>query len=187
MGSNKKRCDWCLEHNIFLYYHDNEWGSPEHDERALFEKLILHSQEAGIGLAAVLRRRETLREAYAQWVAEEIAEFGEDRVNVLLKDDGVIRNEQKIRSVIANAQAYLHVCEEYESFNAFIWAFVDDHPVINIWSHPSQVPERNIVSEVMSEVLKEKGFKIISPEICYRFMQAVGLVDDHLSYCFRKD
>ncbi|MBU0484099.1 MAG: DNA-3-methyladenine glycosylase I [Proteobacteria bacterium] len=182
-----KRCDWVTDDPIYLAYHDLEWGVPVHDERKLFEMLILEGAQAGLNWLTVLKRRETYRVAYDGFDPVKIAQWNSEKVDCLLKDPGIIRNKLKVAAAIANARAYLKIVDEGRSFDQFIWSFVDGKPLKNSWQRMGQIPATTPVSDQMSKELKRRGFKFVGPTICYAFMQAVGMVNDHLTDCFRYD
>ena len=176
----KKRCAWAETQEIFLPYHDNEWGVPVHDDRQLFEMLNLEGAQAGLSWSTILKRRENYREAFDNFDAEKIAQYDSAKKEALLQNAGIIRNRLKIEAVIDNARAFLNVQREFGSFDAYIWHFVDGKPLID-GAQQGGVAK----SELMSKDLKKRGFRFVGPTICYAFMQAVGLVNDHASYCFR--
>ncbi|MET0029314.1 MAG: DNA-3-methyladenine glycosylase I [Candidatus Thiodiazotropha sp.] len=179
-----KPCPWCLGHEEYVRYHDEEWGVPSRDPRHLFEMLILEGAQAGLSWLTVLRKREGYRRAFDDFDARKIAKYGPRQVERLLQDSGIIRNRLKVNSTIANARAFLEV-EAEQGFANLIWSFVDDHPKQNRWKTLSQVPASTPVSDAMSKELKRLGFRFVGSTICYAYMQSVGMVNDHLISCPR--
>jgi len=181
-----KRCDWAPPANkTYLDYHDREWGVPVHDDLRLFEMLLLEGAQAGLSWLTILKRRETYRLAYDGFDPLKMARWDEAKVAELLKDPGIIRNKLKVAAAITNAAAYLQVVEEFGSFDEFIWSFVGGQPLQNSWQTVDQIPATTAESDQMSKELKRRGFKFVGSTICYAFMQAVGMVNDHLVGCFR--
>ncbi|GHS93818.1 DNA-3-methyladenine glycosylase [Synergistales bacterium] len=179
------RCPWCGTDELHVKYHDEEWGIPVFDDGKLFEFLILEGAQAGLSWATILRRRENYRIAYAGFDAKQVACFGESDITRLMNDSGIIRNKAKITGAVKNARLFLDVAEEFGSFSKYIWAYVDGKPVIN---HPvdlSQVPATHPLAEKISKDMKKRGFTFFGPTICYAHMQATGMVNDHLTSCFR--
>lgn len=185
MGTDKHRCEWVGSHPLEVAYHDTEWGVPVHDDRRLFESLILEGAQAGLSWSTVLKKRENYREAFARFDPATIARFDEAKVEALLQNPGIIRNRLKVRSAIQNARAFLTVQEEYGSFDAYIWRFVEGAPTVNAWRSLGEIPAKTPAAEQMSKALKKRGFNFVGPTICYAFMQAVGMVNDHTVDCFR--
>ncbi len=181
----KKRCDWLTDNEIYLEYHDKEWGVPVYDDRALFEMLILEGSQAGLSWLTILKRRQTYKKAYDNFDPEKMAKWTNEKMEKLLKDPGIIRNRLKIAAAKQNAQAYLRIIKEYGSFRDFIWSFIDGKPINNSWKSFSDIPASTKESDKMSKVLKEHGFKFVGSTICYAYMQAVGMVNDHITACFR--
>ncbi|MGA9852963.1 MAG: DNA-3-methyladenine glycosylase I [Gammaproteobacteria bacterium] len=181
------RCPWPSLENDALYrvYHDKEWGVPVHDEKRWFEFLILEGAQAGLSWATILHKRANYRKAFAGFDPKKVARFNARDVARLMKDAGIVRNRLKINSAIINALAFLEVQKEFGSFNKYIWRFVDGKPIRNRRRGMKQVPARTAISDAMSKDLKKRGFKFVGSTICYAFMQATGLVDDHLVNCFR--
>ncbi len=179
------RCPWCLGSETYMRYHDEEWGTPVHDDRRLFEFLILEGAQAGLSWSTVLDKREGYRRAFANFDPERVARFGKSELDRLLHDPGIVRNRQKLQSALANARAFLKVQEVCGSFDAYIWGFVGASPVQNRWRSMDQVPAWTRTSDAMSKDLRERGFRFVGPTICYAFMQAVGMVNDHLVSCYR--
>lgn len=176
-------CPWALSSPLMRRYHDREWGKPVHDDRALFEFLVLEGMQAGLSWEIVLKRREGMRAAFDGFDPAAVAAYGPDKVEALMRDPALIRNRLKINAAVQNARAFLAVQAEYGSFEAFIWALIGNAPVVNAWTSPEEVPAKTPASEAMSRVLKKKGFAFVGPTICYAFMQATGMVNDHLTGC----
>ena len=178
----RRRCEWAGGTDpLYLAYHDEEWGVPSHDERHLFEMLILEGAQAGLSWATILRKREGYRKAFAAFDAEEVARFGAAEIERLLGDPSIVRNRAKIEAAVANARATL----ELGSLDEFVWSFVDGRPLQNSWRTIREIPAETPESNAMSKELKRCGFRFVGPTICYAFMQAVGLVNDHVVDCFR--
>ncbi len=184
MPDEISRCGWA-KNDLAVQYHDVEWGVPLHDDRKLFEFLILEGAQAGLSWDTILRKRENYRRAFDDFDAEKIVRYDETKLNELLQNEGIIRNRLKIASAISNAKSYLKIQDEFGSFDSYIWQFVDDKPVKNSWKNLSEVPAKISVSDAMSEDLKRRGFNFVGSTIMYAFMQACGLVNDHLTNCFR--
>ncbi len=180
----RHRCAWPGSDPDYVAYHDEEWGTVERDDRALFEKLILDSFQAGLSWLVILRKREGFRAAFAGFDPERIAQFGAGEVERLLTNPGIVRNRAKIEAAIAGAKAWLTIMER-ESFSALLWDFVGGQPVINHWIDMAGVPAHTPQSERMSKLLKSRGFRFVGPTVCYAFMQATGMVNDHMVGCFR--
>jgi DNA-3-methyladenine glycosylase I len=177
------RCPWCGDDPLYMEYHDKEWGKPLHDDRRLFEFLLLESFQAGLSWITILRKRENFRKAFDNFDAEKVANYGDAKVNELLADSGIIRNRAKIEAAINNARVYLKIQEEYGSFDKYIWQFVDHKPILNKRRNMSEVPAITTEATLMSKTLKKRGFKFIGPTTCYAFMQATGMVNDHFVDC----
>ena len=180
-----KRCDWANRSELEQSYHDQEWGVEIHDDRTLFEFLVLEGAQAGLSWSTILRKREGYRRAFDQFDARKISRYSEDTVSRLLTNPEIIRNRLKINAAITNARAFLQVQEEFGSFDSYIWQFVNGKPIRNSWRKMTDIPASTPESEAMSKDLKKRGFKFIGPTICYAFMQAVGMVNDHVVDCFR--
>lgn len=180
-----KRCDWVGADPLYLAYHDQEWGVPLHDDRRLFEMLILEGAQAGLSWITILRKRETYRQAFDNFEAAKIAGYDERKIEALLANPGIVRNRRKVEAAILNARACLAVQQEFGSFDAYIWQFVGGQPRQNTWRTLAEIPAQTPQSEAMSKDLLKRGFKFVGPTICYAFMQATGLVNDHLVDCFR--
>ena len=181
----RRRCWWAAGDPLLIAYHDTEWGRPVHDDRALFELLILEGAQAGLSWMTILRKRPHYRAAFAQFDPEAVARFDAGRRRRLLRDPGLVRNRLKIDAAVTNARAVLAVREECGSFDAYVWRFVDGAPIRRIRRSPRDVPAETPESRVMSKDQRGRGFAFVGPTICYAFMQAAGLVDDHLVTCFR--
>jgi DNA-3-methyladenine glycosylase I len=180
-----KRCPWCLGSETYIAYHDREWGVPLHDERALFEFLILEGAQAGLSWSTILNKRDNYRRAFDDFDARKIARYSERKVARLLLDAGIVRNRLKIAAAIQNANAFLAVQKEFGSFDRYVWRFVGGKPKQNRRRSMKQVPARTRESDAMSKDLQLRGFKFVGSTICYAFMQATGMVNDHLVGCFR--
>lgn len=179
------RCDWCGEDPLYQEYHDREWGQPLYDGQKLFEFLLLEGAQAGLSWITVLRKRKAYRRAFDQFDPEKIARYSPARLEQLRQNPGIIRNRLKIDSAAGNARAYLAMQQAGEDFSVFLWQFVGGEPIQNNWAKLSQVPVSTLESEAMSRALKKRGFNFVGPTICYAFMQATGMVNDHLLTCFR--
>lgn len=179
------RCQWCTSDPIYIRYHDTEWGVPLFNERKLFEMLILEGAQAGLSWITVLRKRPHYREVFERFDPAKIVRFDRRRINSLLKDPGIIRNRLKVEGTVRNARAWLALRESEGSVRDFLWQFVDGQPMHNTWRRMQQVPAQTSQSEAMSKALKKHGFTFVGPTICYAFMQAVGMVNDHTTDCFR--
>ncbi len=179
------RCAWVNDDPLYLAYHDTEWGRPVHDDRHLFEMLILEGAQAGLSWITVLRKRESYRAAFDDFDAGKIAHYDDAKLHDLLQNPGIIRNKLKVNAAVTNARAFLELQAEFGSFDAFIWRFVGHQPIINHWRSLAEVPTETAEARAMSAALKQRGFKFIGPTICYAFMQACGMVDDHTTDCFR--
>ena len=180
----KSRCPW-PKGDLYVQYHDLEWGVPLHDDRALFESIVLDGAQAGLSWATILNKRENYRAAFDRFDPEKVARYGKRKRDSLLADAGIVRNRLKIDSAIDNAKAFLAVQEQFGTFDSYIWRFVDGKPIQNRWKEMSQVPARTPTSDAMSKDLKHRGFRFVGSTICYAFMQAAGMVNDHLVGCFR--
>lgn len=180
------RCAWCGDDPVYVAYHDNEWGVPEHNDKALYEKLCLDGFQAGLSWIIVLKKRDNFRAAFDDFEPEKVARYGKRQVNRLLKDAGIIRSQTKINGAIANAKAWLEIMDTSGgSFNDFLWKHVHNTPIVNKWKTDKQLPAATSISEAMAKDLKKHGFKFVGPTICYAFMQAVGMVNDHVISCPR--
>ena len=183
---DKVRCPWPRETNaLYVHYHDTEWGVPEHDDRALFEKLILDGAQAGLSWETILNKRENYRRAYEGFHPEVMARYGARKVASLLADPGIVRNKAKVNASIGNAQAFLALVEKEGSFDRWLWGYVDGAPVQNRWDGLRKLPPTSKMSDALSKDLKQRGFKFVGSTIIYAYMQAIGMVNDHLVTCFR--
>ena len=181
----KTRCGWVTSDPLYIRYHDEEWGVPVHDDRKLFEMLTLEGAQAGLSWITVLRKRETYRAAFADFDPKVVARFDARKEATLMKNEGIVRNRLKIGSTISNAKAFLDVQREDGSFDAYVWSFVGGKPKKNRLKSLKEIPAQTQESEAMSRALKKRGFRFVGPTICYAFMQACGLVEDHVEGCFR--
>jgi DNA-3-methyladenine glycosylase I len=180
------RCPWPgASDPAYIAYHDEEWGVPAHDDRHLFEMLILEGAQAGLSWLTILRKRERYREVFDRFDPHEVARYDERKVASLLADAGIVRNRLKIDAAIGNAHAFLAVQSEFGSFDRYLWSFVGDRPIVNTWETMKDVPARTAESDALSKALQKRGFRFVGSTICYAYMQAVGLVNDHLTTCFR--
>lgn len=180
-----KRCDWCGSDPLYVAYHDEEWGVPVHDDRKLFEFLVLESAQAGLSWITILRKRENYRQAFDGFDPEKVARYDEEKIIELLSNEGIIRNRKKIEAAINNAQRFLEVQKEFGSFDAYIWSFVGGKPKTNAWKTLKEVPATSPESDALSKDLKKRGFKFLGTTICYAHMQATGMINDHLVDCYR--
>jgi DNA-3-methyladenine glycosylase I len=185
MNRTPTRCPWPGDDPLYIAYHDKEWGVPSHDDRHLFEMVVLEGAQAGLSWITILRKRENYRRAFAGWNAEKIARFGEKDFARLMADEGIVRNRLKILAAIENAKAFLRVRDEFGSFDRYIWQFVGGSPIRMRRRTMRDVPANTAESDAMSRGLKKHGFKFVGTTVCYAFMQAVGMVNDHLVSCFR--
>jgi DNA-3-methyladenine glycosylase I len=183
--NKNKRCWWCGEDPLYQAYHDHEWGVPVHDERDLFEFLCLEGAQAGLSWITILRKREHYRLVFDQFDAHKIARYDETKIADLLSDAGIVRNKLKVNGFVKNARAYLALLEQGLTLDSYLWDFVDGEAIQNNWQSPRDMPANTPVSDAMSKDLKKRGFTFVGGTICYAFMQAAGLVNDHLSDCYR--
>lgn len=181
----KNRCGWVTDDPLYIEYHDKEWGIPVHDDRLLFEFLILEGAQAGLSWITILKKRDNYKKAFDNFNPEKIAKYSQAKIDHLLLNPGIIRNRLKIESAVKNAEAFLEVIKKFNSFDDFIWQFVNHKPMINCWRNDGKVPVTTSEAKQMSLTLKKLGFKFVGPTICYSFMQAVGMVNDHITSCFR--
>ena len=181
----QERCAWAKS-PLGISYHDAEWGVPAHDDRVLFEFLILEGAQAGLSWETILRKREAYRSAFAGFDPAKVARFNAARINRLMKDEGLVRNRLKLQSAVTNARAFLAVQKEFRSFDAYVWRFVGGQPIVNRRRSMREVPARTPVSDALSKDLLKRGFKFVGSTICYAYMQAVGMVDDHTDDCFKR-
>ncbi len=183
----QKRCAWAGSDPLYVAYHDQEWGVPVHDDRLLFEFLILEGMQAGLSWATILKKRENFRKAFDGFNPEQVARYGDEKVAALLGDAGIVRNRLKVAATIQNARNFLDVQRESGSFDAYIWQFTGGKTIKNSWRTLAEIPAHTLESDLMSKDLIRRGFKFVGSTICYAFMQAVGIVNDHLVDCFRYD
>jgi DNA-3-methyladenine glycosylase I len=181
----KTRCPWSTEDPLYIAYHDTEWGAPAHDDIHLFEMLTLEGAQAGLSWFLILKKRENYRKAFEGFRPDRVAQYGSEKVNELLSNPGIVRNRRKVESAIQNARCALKVREEYGSLDSFLWGFVGGAPIQNEWKSLQEVPSRSRESDMMSRELQKRGFSFVGSTICYSFMQAVGMVNDHIVPCFR--
>lgn len=185
MTNETTRCAWNTSDPLYVKYHDEEWGVPIYDDRLLFAKLCLDGAQAGLSWITILRKRENYWAAFDQFDAEKIVQYDDAKIAELLQNKGIVRNRLKVRSVIKNARGYLDILEKEGSFSDYLWDFVGGQPIQNQWATMADVPTESAESRAMSKALKKRGFSFVGPTICYAFMQAVGLYNDHLTSCFR--
>lgn len=182
---DKTRCGWCAADPLYIDYHDREWGVPLHDDRLLFESLVLDGAQAGLSWLTILKKREHYRAAFDRFDVEQIARYDEARIALLLQNPGIVRNRRKVEAAVTNARAVLAVRERHGSLDAFLWRYVDGQPRQNRWTSLAQIPATTPESDRMARDLKKLGFTFVGSTICYAFMQAVGMVNDHVTDCFR--
>ncbi|MEM7798217.1 MAG: DNA-3-methyladenine glycosylase I [Chloroflexota bacterium] len=188
MNNLKIRCGWCgTSDPIYVNYHDQEWGVPIYDDRLLFAKLILDGAQAGLSWITILKKRENYWAAFDQFDPEKIVQYDGDKIEALMQNAGIVRNRLKINAVVKNARGYLKIVEETGSFSDYLWEFVGGQPIQNSWEILDEVPAETAESRAMSKALKKRGFSFVGPTICYAFMQATGLVNDHVVGCFRHE
>lgn len=180
-----KRCPWCLSNDLYIKYHDDEWGVPIHDDKKHLEFLILEGAQAGLSWLTILKKRENYREAYDKFEVNKIAEYDKNKISQLLNNKGIIRNRNKINSSITNAKRFLEIQEEFGSFGNYIWSFLNFKPIINCWKEDSDVPSKTKISDIISNDLKNRGFKFVGSKTIYAHMQSTGLINDHIVSCFR--
>jgi len=181
------RCAWPANDPLMIKYHDTEWGVPVHDDRKLFEFLVLDAFQAGLSWSTILKKRENFRKAFDNFDPQRIAQYDAKKIGKLLNDAGIIRNKAKVNATVKNARAFLEVQKEFGTYDAYIWQFVGGKPIINKWKSMAELPAKSGEAEVMSGDLKKRGFSFVGPTICYAFMQAAGMVNDHVVDCFRYD
>lgn len=179
------RCAWCKNDSLYIKYHDEEWGIPVHNDRHLFEMLNLEGAQAGLSWIIILKKRDNYKKLFDNFDAVKISKYSEKKIERILQDPGIVRNKLKVNAVVNNAKAFLEVQKEFGSFDEYIWQFVGGKPIINKFKSLSDLPAKTEISDVMSKDLKKRGFKFIGSTICYAFMQAVGMVNDHTTDCFR--
>lgn len=179
-----KRCKWAEQDKLQWEYHDNEWGIPDYEDGRLFEMLCLESMQAGLSWGLILKKRNSMKKAFDNWNYQIIAAYGEEKIEELLQNEGIIRNRLKVRAMITNAQAYMQIQEEFGSFSSYFWGFVDHKPIINHWACHQDVPAFTPLSDKISKDLKKRGFKFVGTTIIYAYMQSVGMVNDHTIDCY---
>ena len=179
------RCGWCLGSQLEIDYHDKEWGVPQHDDRVLFEFLTLEGAQAGLSWVTILNKRENYRKLFSQFDVDKIARYDKRKIESLLKNPGIVRNRLKVESTRSNARAFINVQKEFGSFDNYIWQFVDGKPIVNHWKRLQDIPASTDISDAMSKDLKKRGFRFVGSTICYAFMQAIGMVNDHTTDCYR--
>lgn len=184
-STSTSRCPWCLHDPLDIHYHDSEWGVPVHDDRLLFEMLNLEGAQAGLSWFTILQKRARYKEVFANFNAEQVAAFSNEQLEIILQDKGIVRNRLKVYGVRKNAIAFLAVQQDYDSFDQYIWSYVDHTPIIHHWQDMSEVPVDSDISKRMSKDLKKRGFTFVGPTICYAYMQAIRMVNDHLTSCYR--
>jgi DNA-3-methyladenine glycosylase I len=184
-ADGRRRCSWPGRDPLYLAYHDDEWGVPERDDRALYEKLVLDSFQAGLAWITILRKRDNFRRAFGGFEPLAIAAWGPADVRRLMADAGIVRNRAKIEAAVANARAWANLAEEGTGFGQFLWQFVGGSSRVNRWRSEAEVPAETAESRAMSKALRERGFRFVGPTVCYAFMQAVGMVNDHVVHCYR--
>lgn len=181
----KLRCDWCNNSEIYVKYHDKEWGEPVYEDRKLFEMLVLESFQAGLNWLTILKKRESFRQAFDEFDYELISNYSEEKISELLQNENIIRHRGKIEATINNAKAFLKIQTEFGSFSSYIWKYVNHSPKLNSFSSLKEVPSQTDLSQRISKDLKKRGFKFLGPTTVYAFMQATGMVSDHVTYCFK--
>lgn len=186
MAKEKIRCPWCLKDDLYKNYHDNEWGVPLYDDKKLFELLCLEGAQAGLSWYTVLSKRENYRKAFDYFDAVKMSKYKADKIEKLLQNEGIIRNKLKVNAFVGNAKAYLAIQKEFGSFSTYIWQFVCGKPINNDVKAMGNLPSKTAISDAMSKDLLKRGFKFVGSTICYAFMQASGMVDDHLNDCWKK-
>ncbi|MBX7158445.1 MAG: DNA-3-methyladenine glycosylase I [Verrucomicrobiae bacterium] len=186
MSQNKPRCQWCLKEPIYVKYHDEEWGRAVHEDKKLFEFLVLESFQAGLSWLTVLKKRENFRKAFANFDVKKVAKFNANKVKTLMQDAGIIRNRLKIEAAINNAKRFMKIQKEFGSFDKYVWGFVGGKTIVNKPKMLKNIPSTSPISDAMSKDMGLRGFKFRGSTICYAFMQAVGMVDDHTMDCWRK-
>lgn len=181
----KQRCEWCGNDSLYIRYHDKEWGVPVHSDKKLFEFLILEGAQAGLSWITVLKKRTAYRKAFDNFDFNKIAKYKEAKIKKLLKDEGIIRNELKIRSTVKNAKAFLEIRKQFGTFNKYIWSYVEQKPLQNNWKTIKQIPAKTPLSDEIAKDLKHRGMSFVGSTIIYAYMQAIGMVNDHVTSCYR--
>lgn len=184
MNREVQRCSWAIR-PLDIAYHDAEWGVPVHDDRLLFEFLILEGAQAGLSWSTILNKRDAYRQAFSNFDARKVARFKPEKIATLLENPGIVRNRLKIAASVQNARLFLEVQDEFGGFDPFLWRFVGGRPIVNRWARHDQVPATTAISDALSKELSRRGFKFVGSTICYAFMQATGMVNDHVTHCFR--
>ena len=180
------RCPWSFKDDLYKNYHDTEWGVPVHDDQKLFEMITLEGAQAGLSWHTVLKKRKNYRLAFDNWNIKKISAYKQDKIDSLLANEGIIRNKLKIHSTIKNAEAFINIQKEFGSFDNYIWGFVNNKPIKNFWKEMKDIPAKTKESDAMSKDLLKRGFKFVGSTICYAYMQAMGMVDDHLTDCWKR-
>ncbi len=183
--TEKERCPWCLKTESYIHYHDTEWGIPVHNDRVHFEFLILEGAQAGLSWLTILNKREGYRKNFADFDPAKVARFTSARIEKILLDPGIVRNRLKVQAAVSNARCFLAIQKEFGSFDSYIWKFVNNRPVVNAWKSPGEVPPISPESDALSKDLIRRGFKFVGSTVIYAHMQACGLINDHLTSCFR--
>ena len=183
---DRKRCAWCEKDDLYKNYHDNEWGKPVYDDATLFEFLILETFQAGLSWYTILKKRENFRKAFDKFDVKKVAVYNDKKLQILIEDSGIIRNQLKIKSAVNNAQAFIKIQEEFGSFSKYIWAFVDGKPIDNKPQTLKDIPATTPLSDVLSKDLKKRGFKFVGSTVIYAHMQATGMINDHVADCFTR-
>ncbi|MBK8138932.1 MAG: DNA-3-methyladenine glycosylase I [Chloroflexi bacterium] len=186
MTDDKIRCPWCVGDPLYEKYHDEEWGTECHDDRRWFEKIVLEGAQAGLSWITVLRKREAYRAAFDKFDVHKVARYDDAKIEALLLNAGLIRNRLKMRAAVKNANAFIRIQEEFGSFDAYIWRFTGEKPIVNAFTEMREIPAVTPEAEAMSKDLKKRGFTFVGPTICYAMMQSCGMVDDHLESCWRR-
>jgi len=186
MTKTKNRCSWCMKDDIYMDYHDNVWGIPEYDDIKLFEFLNLEGAQAGLSWYTVLIKKDNYRKAFSNWDPKKIVKYKDKKIQSLLSNPGIIRNKLKVNGVVTNAKLFLEMKSSGTSLSEYLWDLVDGEPIVNNWKDLSEIPAQTPLSQKISKDLKKKGFKFVGPTIVYAFMQAVGMVDDHVASCWRR-
>lgn len=185
MISEKVRCSWCGSDPLYVKYHDEEWGVPVKDDQTMFEFLLLETFQAGLSWITILRKRENFRKAFDNFDYKKIAKYNQSKIDALLQDEGIIRNKLKVNSAVTNAKAFMEIQKEFGSFSKYIWKFVNDKPIKNVWKTHKDAPAKSPESDALSKDLKKRGFKFVGSTVVYAHMQATGMVNDHINSCFR--
>lgn len=185
METEKVRCAWCGTDPLYVKYHDTEWGVPVKDDKTMFEFLLLETFQAGLSWITILRKRENFRKAFVNFDYKKIAQYDQAKIDALLRDTGIVRNKLKVNSAVTNARAFMEIQKEFGSFSHYIWKFVNDKPIKNVWKTHRNVPATSPESDALSKDLKKRGFKFVGSTVVYAHMQATGMVNDHIERCFR--